>query len=274
MFGYVTADLSLLSAEQQRRYKAYYCGLCRSLSERHGALARYTLTYDMTFLVMLLSSLYEPYDEHGEAPCPAHPLSRREFLQSEISDYAADMNVALAYLNCLDDWHDDLNAAALVSAQALKASYEKVCARYPRQCSVIKQSMDALGQIEARWDKSTDAAAAAFGSLMAELFVMHEDHWQHDLRSFGMALGQFIYVMDACIDLKSDKRYYKYNPFVYLYGRLDEQERFRSILELLLADCVRSFDRLPLIQDADILKNILCSGVWMKFDRHYGTNSK
>lgn len=274
MFGFVTADLAGLSELQRQRYKAYYCGLCRSLSERHGAFARFTLTYDMTFLVMVLSGLYEPFDLSGEAPCPAHPLGKRAFLQSEISDYAADMNVALAYLNCFDDWHDELNAAALASAGVLKQSYEKVCVEYPRQCAVIKQSMAELKQIEDRRDSSTDAAAAAFGRLMAELFVMQEDHWQNDLRSFGMALGQFVYVIDACIDLKSDKRAYKYNPFVYLYGRLDEQERFKAILELLLADCVRSFERLPIIQDADIIKNILCSGVWIKFNQHYGISTK
>lgn len=156
----------------------------------------------------------------------------------------------------------------------LKQSYEKVCVEYPRQCAVIKQSMEELKQIEDRRDSSTDAAAAAFGRLMAELFVMREDHWKSDLRAFGMALGQFVYVMDACIDLKGDKRAYKYNPFVYLYGRLDEQERFKAILELLLADCVRSFERLPIIQDADIIKNILCSGVWIKFNQHYGISTK
>ncbi len=274
MFGFVTADLAGLTEQQRQRYKAYYCGLCRSLSERHGSLARFTLTYDMAFLVMVLSGLYEPYDLQGESPCPAHPFGKRAFLQSEISDYAADMNVALAYLNCLDDWNDEISVPALASAKALERAYEKVCAEYPRQCEVIKQSMAELKVIEDRRDTSTDAAAKAFGRLMAELFVMREDHWQNDLRAFGMALGQFVYVMDACVDLKGDKRAYKYNPFVYLYGRLDEQERFRSILELLLADCVKSFERLPIVQDADITKNILCSGVWIKFNHHYGTDSK
>lgn len=270
MFGYVTADLSRLNAEQQRRYKAFYCGLCRSLSERHGSLARFTLTYDMTFLVMLLSSLYEPYLLHGEAPCPAHPLSTREFYQSDISDYAADMNIVLSYLNCLDDWKDDINALSLASAQALKGGYERACETYPRQCDAIKSSMARLAEIENSSERSVDAAPAAFGELMAELFVIREDFWSDTLRKFGRALGQFIYVMDACIDLKGDKRYYKYNPFVYLYGRLDEQQRFRSILELLLADCVACFECLPLVQDADIIRNILCSGVWIKFNRHYG----
>lgn len=274
MFGFVTADLSSLNERQRQRYKAYYCGLCRSLSERHGSLARFTLTYDMAFLVMLLSALYEPYNLSGSAPCPAHPLGQRAFLQSEISDYAADMNVALAYLNCLDDWNDEINLPALASAKILEPSYRKVCKEYPRQCCVIKQSMSELKAIEDRRETSADAAATVFGRLMAELFVMREDHWQNDLRTFGMALGQFVYVMDACIDLKGDKRAYKYNPFVYLYGRLDERERFKSILELLLADCVRSFERLPIVQDADIIKNILCSGVWIKFDSHYGTDNK
>ena len=274
MFGFVTADLSSLNERQRQRYKAYYCGLCRSLSERHGSIARFTLTYDMAFLVMLLSALYEPYNLSGSAPCPAHPLGQRAFLQSEISDYAADMNVALAYLNCLDDWNDEINLPALASAKILEPSYRKVCKEYPRQCGVIKQSMSELKAIEDRRETSTDAAATVFGRLMAELFVMREDHWQNDLRTFGMALGQFVYVMDACIDLKGDKRAYKYNPFVYLYGRLDERERFKSILELLLADCVRSFERLPIVQDADIIKNILCSGVWIKFDSHYGTDNK
>ena len=75
--------------------------------------------------------------------------------------------------------------------------------------------------------------------------------------------------MDACIDLRDDKRYYKYNPFVKLYGRLDEMESFRDILQMLMGSCVFHFDRLPLVRDADILKNILCSGVWSKFNRHY-----
>ena len=155
----------------------------------------------------------------------------------------------------------------------MKSSYEKICEAYPRQCSVLKSSLSELKDIENRREESPDAAAAAFGRLMAELFVLREDRWSGALRSFGMALGEFIYVMDACIDLKNDKRYYKYNPFVHLYGRLDEEQCFRDILEMLLADCVRSFDALPLVQDTDIIKNILCSGVWTRFNRHYGSTS-
>lgn len=273
MFGFVTANLDRLDDAQRERYKACYCGLCRSLKERYGSLARMTLTYDMTFLVLVLGSLYEPVELHGQMLCPAHPLKQRKFWQSSVTDYAADMNIALAYLNCIDDWKDDLSLTALAESKLMKSQYERICKAYPRQCGVIKSSMSALKSIEERWDRSPDAAAEAFGRIMAELFVLKEDRWSDLLRTFGMALGEFIYVMDACIDLKDDKRYYKYNPFVHLYGRLDEEQSFRAILEMLLADCVRSFEALPLVQDTELIKNILCSGVWIKFNRHYAITS-
>ena len=65
MFGYLTADTATLTEEQLKRYQACYCGLCRSLEKRHGQLSRLTLNYDVTFLVLLLSSLYEPAETAG-----------------------------------------------------------------------------------------------------------------------------------------------------------------------------------------------------------------
>ena len=98
---------------------------------------------------------------------------------------------------------------------------------------------------------------------------MKEDRWSEPLRRLGKALGQFIYVMDACIDLREDKRFYKYNPFVKLYNTPREKEQFEDILRMLMGECVYWFDKLPLVQDAALLRNILCKGVWIKFNEHY-----
>ena len=75
MFGYVIANLEGLTQPQKDRYKGCYCGLCRVLKQRHGFSGRLTLTYDMTFLVLLLSALYEADEERGMELCPAHPLA-------------------------------------------------------------------------------------------------------------------------------------------------------------------------------------------------------
>ena len=96
MFGYVTIAAGALTQEQRERYRAYYCGLCHALKHRYGALGRMTLSYDITFLYLLLSSLYEPDEIRGTARCLPHPFRPHAYVQSELCDYCCDMNLALA----------------------------------------------------------------------------------------------------------------------------------------------------------------------------------
>lgn len=269
MFGYLVADTATLTEEQLKRYKACYCGFCRSLEKRHGQFSRLTLNYDVTFLVLLLSSLYEPEETAGESTCLRHVKTPQAWINSEICNYAADMNVALAYLKCLDDWEDDGNTAALLEAKCLKSAYKKVSRDYPRQCAAISEAMDQLHEIERQNLEAPDAAAACFGSLMAELFVYREDRWAASLRSMAHALGRFIYLMDACMDLSSDTFHNRYNPLRRYYGLSDNEQRFRDILKMQLGECVFYFDKLPLVEDVGLMKNILCAGLWTQFDSKF-----
>ena len=109
--------------------------------------------------------------------------------------------------------------------------------------------------------------------LMGEIFAPREDYWSTALRSTGQALGRFIYVMDACMDLESDTLFNRYNPFRRYYG-LDNEQRFRDILKMQLGECVFYFDKLPLVQDVGLLKNILCAGLWARFDRKFKVDER
>lgn len=269
MFGYLVADTATLTEEQLKRYQACYCGVCRSLEKRHGQLSRLTLNYDMTFLVLLLSSLYEPAETAGEGTCIRHPKTPQPWINNDICDYAADVNLALAYLKCLDDWADEGNLLARTQARVLRPGYERVQDAYPRQCGTITQALDALHAIEKENREAPDEAAACFGRLMAELFVYREDRWAGTLRNMGHALGRFIYLMDACMDLDGDTFHNRYNPFRRYYGLQDNEQRFRDILKMQLGECVFYFDKLPLVQDAGLLKNILCAGLWARFDHKF-----
>ena len=101
------ADIPALSVEGKKRYRGCYCGLCRRIGRRCGTLSRCCLTYDMVFLTLTLNALYEPEETAEQGPCPIHPLTKRRSWHSEITDYAADLNVLLARLNALDDWADE-----------------------------------------------------------------------------------------------------------------------------------------------------------------------
>ena len=104
---------------------------------------------------------------------------------------------------------------------------------------------------------------------MAEILVYREDRWSDTLRALGDALGRFLYLADACVDLNSDAFRGRYNPFRRYYGLQDNESRFRDILKMVLGECLFQFDRLPLVQDLGILQNILCAGLWAQFDKSY-----
>ncbi|MBQ7896631.1 MAG: hypothetical protein IJ364_08790 [Oscillospiraceae bacterium] len=274
MFGYLSADISRLSEGELKRYKACYCGLCRCIKEQQGNLARLTLNYDMTFLILLLSSLYEPEERAGELRCMVHPAKPRAWISSEITAYAADMNLALAYHKCKDDWADDRSIGAAAVAKLFESKYNEISKVYPRQCSAMEKMMAQLREAEQSGSAGADYNASLFGELMAEIFLWRDDRWSETLKAMAFSLGQFIYIMDACMDLEADHLHGRYNPFMEYHGREDNEQRFRDILKMLLGQCLYYFDKLPLVQDAGILKNVLCAGLWAQFDKKYSNKKE
>ena len=120
MFGYVRPNLMDLSEEAQARYRAHYCGLCHAIGARHGQLARMALTFDLTYLTIFLGSLYEPEEKGGEGRCLPHPRKAHGWTRSSVTDYAADMTIALTWHKLLDDWQDDRSLPARAGAAWLK----------------------------------------------------------------------------------------------------------------------------------------------------------
>lgn len=266
MFGYVTASLRELSKEQQRRYGAVYCGICRKIREQSGQLSRLGLSYDMAFLAVLLMSLYEPEEDSGKNSCALHPITRRDWLDNDYIRYAADMNVVLAYYNCLDDWQDDGKKSAKWMADTYEKHLPDIERRWPRQCQAVKSSIEALSALEKENCPNPDEPAGAFGQLMGELLVVREDLWADILRKMGNALGRFIYLLDAELDYDRDRRKGKYNPFL-AKGEGKDWAKWEDYLVLTMGRCTSEFEKLPLVQDKALLDNILYSGVWVNYRR-------
>ena len=107
MFGYVNINRNELSDENKKIYQGYYCGLCQKLKEVSGRKGQMLLNYDMTFLVVLLTGLYELEDKSTDFVCALHPTKKRTARINEATEYAADMNIILSYQNFEDDWRDN-----------------------------------------------------------------------------------------------------------------------------------------------------------------------
>ncbi len=266
MFGYVTANWKELTNEQMERYRAVYCGICRRIREQSGAMARLGLSYDMVFLALLLMSLYEPEETSGKDSCVLHPVKPRAWVDNEYVQYAADMNVALAYYNCLDDWNDDGKRSAKWLAEVYEKYLPQIRQRYPRQCQAIETSLHRLSELEKANCANPDEAAGTFGALMAQLCVYREDLWAPTLGQLGDALGRFIYLMDAALDYPKDARKGKYNPYLAM-GTGKDPDRWREYLVLTMGRATASFEKLPLVQDKPLMDNILYSGVWVSYNK-------
>jgi hypothetical protein len=262
MFGYVVCNRKDLSKEEIARYQGVYCGLCKTLENKYGQLSRMSLNYDMTFLILFLSSLYEPNEEEDEFRCGLHPLHKRVEMTNKYTDYAADITVALAYHKCLDDWQDEHNHMRHKYAQILEDDYKKVKSHYPRQCAAVEKGICELNKIEKLPYSLADEAMNCFGRLMSELFVTEEDFWSNSLRSFGYSLGRFIYLMDATMDYNKDKKTGSYNPLNSMGKKPCEME---EVLTMIIGEATAEFEKLPLVQDSHILKNILYGGVWQQY---------
>ena len=264
MFGHIQANLTDLSPEEKERYRSCYCGLCRSIGKRHGFLARMGLSYDLTYLSMLLSALYEPEERCEKCRCIIHPCKKKSSVTNSCTEYAADMTVALTYYKCLDDWKDDRNLTRWLYAKILKKSYDRVKRQWPSQCETIERELEVISRIEDGKSTAPDAAANSFGRLMAELFVLKDDNWAPYLRALGYSLGKYIYLADAAVDYRKDKRSGSYNPLNYIETKPEEM---KPMLAGILADASKAFEFLPIIQDGHILKNILYSGIWLKYNQ-------
>ena len=264
MFGYVMANLPELPKVRTNRYSAVYCGICRQIRERSSQIARLGLQYDMAFLALLLMSLYEPEEVSGKHACCLHPM--RHWVDNEYIAYAADMNVALAYYKCLDDYEDEGKTTAKVMAGFFERSLSQLQQQYPRQCSAIETCLQKLRQLEKEGCANPDEPAGCFGELMGQIFVYRDDMWAENLRQMGNALGRFIYLADAAVDYRRDSRKGQYNPFLVMNTGEDRQ-RWEQYLVLEMARCTKHYERLPLVQDKDILDNILYSGVWVEYRR-------
>ncbi len=265
MFGYVTINQPEMKFKDYDVYRSFYCGLCRELKDSYGAAGQMTLTYDLTFLALLLTALYEPETPTGETRCRTHPLKKQPTRTNRYTEYAADMEIILAYDKCLDDVRDDGDRKKALMAKILRSRAARAEEKHPKKAQVIREKLAAIEEREKAGETDVEVCAGLFGDLLAEIFDVHGDHWSQTLRQMGFYLGKFIYLMDAYEDVEKDMKTGSYNPFIQMFGEDGFDEKAREILLMIATGAARAFERLPIVQYADILRNVLYSGIWVKY---------
>jgi len=273
LFGYVLIDKPELKIKEFDQYRSYYCGLCESLRLNHGLTGRMTLTYDMVFLDMVLSDLYDVRECHKCKRCIVHPMKKHDMKTSEVSDYCADMNVLLAYYKCLDDWNDEHKLKSWIEKTLFKRKAMKVREKYPKKAEIISKKLDMLSIFEKANNLPLDKVAHIFGEILGTIFEYKDDLFKEDLYKLGFYLGKYIYMLDAYEDISKDVESGAYNPFKEMWEKIqgNEEEIIKfdqqvyNLLLLMMGEATDAFNRLPILYNVDIIRNILYSGVWARY---------
>lgn len=284
MFGYILPEKPEMKIKEFELFRAYYCGVCKSIGKRYGQLKRLLLNYDSTFLAVLISSVAGEQPNVAKERCIAHPVVKRHIVKSSgIIDYASDINILLAYYNLEDNRRD---AGSLTSGAALlllKRAQRKLRRKYPDKCDIIESRLDELHRLESEGCSSMDMAAEPFAKLMEEVTaygpLCNEEKSSEVLRWIGYNLGKWIYILDAFDDIEKDVKEKNYNPLVNQYKYANEdiiefkkgiRERVEFNLTYSLNQIARAYDLLEVKMNQGILENIIYMGMLRKTENILG----
>lgn len=266
MFGYIIVNKAEMKFKEFDVYHSFYCGICRDLKKKYGICGQLSLSYDMTFLAILLTGLYEPETHRGSCKCVAHPFESHETRNNIFTEYAADMNILFAYYKCQDDWEDERKLRKLIYGRMLEGKADRLKSVYAEKIRTLNLLMQDFSDAEKSDTMDIDVLAGLFGSVMGEIMAVREDEWAESLRRLGFFLGKFIYLCDAYEDVETDIRKGTPNPLKHRYDKPDFEEESRAILMMMMSECCKEFERLPILENVEILRNILYSGVWCRYE--------
>lgn len=270
MFGYVRINKPELKIREYSTYKGLYCGICMALKENFGEISRLSLNYDMTFLQLVLTSLYEPKSDAYMARCIAHPHKKEMIIENEISLYCAAMNVILSYFKLEDDINDDKSFKAMAGKVGISRAFKKAKAMYPEKTEFIKEKLEALYKLESEKSDDIDKLSSEFGHIMGELFRFKDDVFGKVLYRLGFNLGKYIYIVDAFEDVKEDIEKNRYNPFSLKVNEESFKEWIKDQVRFMLSCVDRELDMLPIIVNKGIIDNIVYSGIVLRFEQALG----
>ncbi|WP_426349615.1 DUF5685 family protein [Alloiococcus sp. CFN-8] len=276
MFGYVLPYKPELKIKDYEIFKAYYCGLCRSIKNNFGNIPRLSLNYDMTFVAILLDGLNETPGDFYLDTCLIHPLKKRMIIKdNKALIYSAYLNVALTYYKICDDAEDDKTIKDHLYKYIFKGYKDNFSKKYKDLDNILKKRLSDLSLYEKELNNaSLDEISEPFSRLTAEVIsAFYKDEETLDIQSLynlGYNLGKWIYLMDALDDLKVDMEKNKFNPLSAIFNKdsLPFEEFYISIkdrIEFNILTCangvIDNYKRLRILKNNDIIENILKLGL-------------
>ncbi len=264
MFGYIRAYKPEMRIKEYELYKAVYCSLCRELGKSYGLFARFTLSYDFTFLSILSMSLNDKCCSTSSKRCAFNPAKKCTYVDdvSELEFTAATAMIML-YYKLLDNIQDEKGVKKL-SYMLLKPLFssarKKAAAKFPETDAVVADYIDKQQKLEAELCDDLDTAAEPTAECMSKILMTlsNDANAKRCLSRVGYSIGRYIYILDAATDLEEDIKQGKYNP---LKGKNLSNEDIAFQLNICICEAAKAYELIDIKKFKNILDNLLYLGL-------------
>lgn len=222
MFGYIRPQKSELLVREYEQYKGVYCALCKQLGKSYGFTARLTLSYDCTFLVMVMLALSPECPGFHTGKCVVNPLKKCTYCSGgqQSFQFASALSVVMTYHKVKDNLADSGFLGKIRSGLLLPLvshSYKKAKKDYPQLAKIVSDAMVMQSKAEQSAQPSIDYCAEPTAQMLSQVFELlaaDEEKNKRVLRQFGYFLGRWVYLVDAADDMKKDIKSNSFNPFI------------------------------------------------------------
>ncbi len=253
MFGYINVLKDELKIKDYNVFRAFYCGLCKTQGEIFGNLSRISLSYDFTFLAILLSSLNSESCEYFTGKCMLHPLHKRSFAKRQKDlEYCSYMSMALSYYKIKDDINDRTFSKKIAAYPLFAPHMKRITKKYGGKMKVIKDNLDRLSEYEKANIQNFDITSDTFGKIMEEIFDFNKEN-SEVLRIFGYNIGKWLYTVDAIDDFDDDIQSGAFNPF----SSKQDIAAAAPAVWYNLSEAAKAYELLNLARNKDLLDNVV-----------------
>ena len=269
MFGYVRTDVPYLYIKDERLYKAMYCGVCKGIAQVCGNSARMGLSYDVTFLSVIMHNILGQDVKIEKQHCLTHCIRSKDMAEvDELTRQLGALNTLLVYYKYTDDIADGDHGRG--KRLWFKKGFKKASKKYPQIAKIVKDNLARQEQVENSKTDSLDRAADATAEMLAQFsdYALGEKATKAT-RTLFYSLGKWIYLIDGLDDYDKDLKKGAYNPFVYAYGAESKAallagehgEDVRYAFHALFYDIRENLSQIEFHFNRDLQDNVLLRGL-------------
>jgi len=215
MFGYIKIYEPSLNKESKMTYRAIYCGLCKSLAENFGQVARLTLNNDCTFLLILLLSIQKTPIMYSNQTCIMHFLKKSPMMLCENSTIllVSAINILLFYYKIKDDVEDKDKILSNQILKAITPAYKKAKNLLPTLNDTLNKNLENIN-LEEKNKSNLATLLNLNGKMLEDIAKALQNTEYNNLSKLLFYIGELIYFFDALDDIEKDIKNNNFNALM------------------------------------------------------------